>query len=290
MKKFSVLFSASLLALSAQAQSPGPAATTPPAASAPPVVNPFTQVRLSVEELQAELETSRLRTSALEEQLKQTNLTSEITSVPLRKGVEAAQARVSAKAEELKLTELERTARSQAQAESRAREAEREEAREAKRAKRARTTPASAQAQAQESVPPAPVVPTLLSVVSMGSTRSAILDFSGNTLVVENGGTSPAGAVQILDAESVSVGGRKLKVSSVTLSRFSRSDQTQQADASGAPIATAQPPRPAAQPATQLSPTVGVPSTSGAPADGLQARLPPLQLPPGMTVLPASAR
>lgn len=319
MKRLSTLFIATLMASGAWAQAsipPAPvtgatpsAETKAPADAAikPRLANPFTGVAATVEELQAELETARLRTAALEEQLKQTNLSQEISTVPLRKAVEAAQARASARAEMTKLEELERNANAAKEAAAR----EREEAAAARKAskagkKNAKNGQVATQEQPVVAAPPPPPQASVMSVMSVGASRSVVLDFSGNTLVVEQGGMTPLGPVNIVDDNTVQLGGRTLKVSASTLSRYTRSETSTAAagTANSLPSVTTTP-VPAAAPTagTITRPTApnfpgsvggiqgqqatpGAASASGMP--GMPATLPPLQLPPGVSVLPAS--
>lgn len=317
MKQLNVLLAAALLATTAYAQSEAPApsvpatVTTVPAAAAPSVTvkggkvtvtNPFTGTAVSVEELQAELEAARLRTAALEEQLKQTSLSNEITTVPLRKAVEAAQARTTARNEELKLQEAERANREAAERAARERADAAAAAKAAKEAakNRGRAPSTSAAADAANALPaPAPMPRvTLLSVMAIGDSKSVVLDFDGATAVVEDGGLTPMGKVTILDPHSAMLGQRTFKVSTATLSRYKRSEQDAAAAApAGTSVTTVPAP---AQPGVTGGVTAVAPraAAGGMPvaastqqgAPGAPAQLPPLQLPPGMTILPASTR
>jgi hypothetical protein len=295
MKKLNVLLAASLLASAVHAQQSANPSAPAASASASAMVNPFAGKPLSIEELQSELETARLRTAALEEQLKQTSLTSEIATVPLRKAAEAAQARVAARGEELKLESVEKAARDAAEVAA-AEKAEQRAARAA-RAKAAKST--SANARASESAPAlAPVPrPTLLSVLTIGASKTAVFDFGGNTLMIEDGGLTPLGPVKIVDDRTVSLAGGTLKVSTVTLSRFAQEVAPPgPASAGGLGRAAAPAARPAGVSGGATSGqgmNIAATGTAGAgdpTGEGAGARLPPLQLPPGMTVLPASGR
>jgi hypothetical protein len=286
MKKLNVLLTAALLSSAVHAQLNTNTAT--PAAGASAMVNPFVGKPLSIEELQSELETARLRTAALEEQLKQTSLTSEIATVPLRKAAEAAQARVAMRGEELKLETVEKTAREAAAAEK----AEQKSARAA-RARAAKNPGPTARANEAVASVPTPVPrPSLLSVLTIGTSKTAVLDFGGNTLMVKDGGMTPLGPVKVVDDRSVSIAGGTLRVSTVTLSRF-----VQEAVPEGVPSVGAGTLSPAARPAGVSGGATGgqgvniaTEGTAGATGEGAGARLPPLQLPPGMTILPASNR
>lgn len=291
MKKLNVLFAAGLLAMAGAAiaqdasNEDAPAKTT---ASRPDVgVNPFTGRPLTAEELQRQLEAARLQTAALEELLKQTTLTSEIATVPLRKGSEQAQARLNTRNEELKLKELERVAKEAEAAAARQKaDAAESSKREKARAKNPQTT--STKGPSVEAMQPAPLArPTLLSVMDVGGSRSAVLDFGGNTLVVADGGVTPFGPISIGADHSVKLNGQPFKVSGSTLSRFQRSD-TGDAPARGASASLPAPASstPVAAPSTNTP--VGSAGQVVGDSSGAPARLPPLQLPPGMTVMPPS--
>src|SRR5690606_31985718 len=143
------------------------------------LVNPFNGKPLSVEQIQQELELSQYRTQLLEEQLKQTNAVAELSNVPLRKGVEAAQARTQLSKEELSLKVVQDQlypAPPPPPPPPPPPKSEEEVKREAA-AKRAAER--KAQREAKElaaKTPPA----TLLSVVQMGNERSVVLDIKGN--------------------------------------------------------------------------------------------------------------
>lgn len=279
-----------------------------PAAGVARAVNPFKGTALSVEELQTALEASRLQTAALEEQLKQTTLTSEIQTVPLRKAAEAAQARTSVRTEELKLEATEKAAKDAAKAAAAEKEAERAAKAAAKSSKKKGKSGAAEAEGDQAAAPPPVIVPKaqVLSVMNIGGKLSAVLDFDGNTMVVENGTQTPRGVANIVDEHTVSLGGQTYKLSGSTLSRFTRSESSQQGLG---PVGTSVPVSNTAAagfgtpgtPLTFPASTTGVPpsaraggvtlspttNTSGA---GTPARLPPLQLPPGMTVLPPTGK
>lgn len=313
MKRLSTLFIASLLATGAWAQADQTPASVPGAAPAevkpaetafkPRQSNPFTGTSVTVEELQAELETARLRTAALEEQLKQTNLSQEISTVPLRKAVEAAQARASARAEMTKLEDLERAASAAREAEAAAKresEAARKAARQSTKPKSKNNSSSSNEEQPVVAAPPPPPSAIVMSIMSFGTSRSAVLDFGGNTLVVEQGGMTPLGQVNIVDENTVQMGGRSYKVSTATLSRYTRSEgsstSTGNTAGAGLPSVTPMPQTPGAPAVvTGVRPSMptGMPpgtSPAGIPSGtpGIPASLPPLQLPPGVSLLPAS--
>lgn len=329
--KLSTLMLASLLALSpAMAADKAPAtekAVDKPVTKSAAGVNPFTGKPLTVEQIQRELEESKLRTQMLEEDLKQTNLQQELTTVPLRKAVEAAQAKTALKREDMSQRDMEETQKAAAaarQAEERERSArvakaeqELKDAREAaaaakKAVAKKPTKKATASKQSDdaeegdgldasdksargakaEQVTPAMIRPVLTSVIDWSGSRSAVLDFAGNTLVVQDGGMTPMGPLKILDLHSVEVNGVVFKVHGATLSRFVVSDPKPVdplAARNGAPQLTP----------SALPQVAGAVKASGGPNDGnsttpivvpQRTALPPLQLPPGVNVLPSSTR
>ena len=258
-----------------------------PAAKAPMEVNPFTGKPLSVEQIQRELEEAKLRTQMLEEALKQSNLREEITNVPLRKAVEAAQARTAAKKEEFgqrdmeelhRAASLSRAAESQPKPVKASRDAVSSKSKTAasksdtKRAPVAANT-AGESAPSGEDAPATPsrsTKPVLMSVIEVSGQRAALIDFGGNTLVAQDGGMTPVGPLKILDGTSVNLNGETYRVHGVTLSRFFSYDN--KAPAAAVP----------AHSATPAQASVPVPSAPQRTA------LPPIQLPPGATVLPPS--
>lgn len=329
--KLSTIMLASLLALGpAMAADKAPAtdkAVDKPAAKSAAGVNPFTGKPLTVEQIQRELEESKLRTQMLEEDLKQTNLQQELTTVPLRKAVEAAQAKTALKREDMSQRDMEETQKAAAaarQAEERERSAR--VAKAEQELKNAREAAAAAKKTAAKKPPkkspsakkgdetdseddadvaekgtrdnkaeqsaPAMIRPVLTSVIDLSGSRSAVLDFAGNTLVVQDGGMTPMGPLKILDLHSVEVNGVVLKVHGATLSRFVVSDPkpvdplaarnaVAQLPASGlVPAATANKPQGSANDGNSTTPIVAPQRTA----------LPPLQLPPGVSVLPSSTR
>ena len=260
-----------------------------PAAKAPVEVNPFTGKPLSVEQIQRELEEAKLRTQMLEEALKQSNLREEITNVPLRKAVEAAQARTAAKKEEFgqrDMEELHRVASVSRAAESQPKSVKANHDTMSSKNKTAASKSGTKRApvatdtvgestpsgEAAPTLPSRSAKPILMSVIDVSGQRAALIDFGGNTLVAQDGGMTPAGPLKILDGTSVNLNGETYRVHGVTLSRFVSSDNK-------APAATV-PPHSATPAPGQAS--VPVPSAPQRTA------LPPIQLPPGATVLPPS--
>jgi len=326
--KRTLLLCASLLALQVQAQPAPAAASAAPAAKPKLEVNPFTGKPLSVEQIQRELEEAKLRTAVLEEALKQSNLQEELQALPARKSVEMAQARTAVKREEVAMSDLEgqrrsaeatrqaaeRAAIAQAQREEdatrqarkeaadRAAAAKRDAARKAKEerdaARKAKLEPKSESSSrgAENASAPAKPLPkvALTSVLSFGSKHSAVLDVNGEAVVVEDGGMTNFGPLRVLGRDSVELNGVQLNVVSSGVSRFTVSDP-KPVDPKAAAMETRTVSLPNSNPmptvsqlssASNVAPSAPSGSSLGAP----RATLPPLQLPPGLTVLPNSAR
>lgn len=254
-------------------------------------VNPFTGKPLSVEQIQRELELSRLRTQMLEEQLKQTNIKEEMTALPLRKAVETSQARTAAKKEENAMFELDMRLKEMQKERQKALE---EEAAKKRAAKEAEARRAAAQAvqlrpALQPAEPVAPVQPPkprleLVSVMKVGSSTSVLLSVNGDLIAIKDGEATPWGEVRILNEREVSVGNETLSVHGRTVSRFAVEKEEP-----SAPKGFAAPPAnftPTAPPSAQSATPPGEPQP-GTPANIQTVELPPLQLPPGLTSLPA---
>lgn len=238
MKKTAIFLAALLTIGAAVAQESAASAKTAPVATAPKV-NPFTGKPLKFEEIQRQLEESKLQTLLLEEQLKQTNISQETAVVPYRKAVELAQAKASARKEEANIAAMTETvkqvvATKKASGKKKSEDAERQMRSEIEAKVRAEL--------AQEQAPRI-VMPTLTAVLMTGGTRSAVLDFEGNTLVAQEGDATPLGPVHFKSDSSVEIGGRALSVHSSTISRFVVSDKKVEtkpgASSSSKPVAVA---------------------------------------------------
>lgn len=274
-------------------------------------VNPFTGKPLSVEQIQRELEDAKIRTQLLEEALKQTNLRQEINTVPLRKAVEAAQAKTAVQREasaQDDMAEAKRSAAEARQAAAKAQAAKEAAERKAAQAEAQRAAKLAAKKKVQKTdeadegdepsdearevqaakaaAKPVLARPSLSSVMDLAGSRSAVLAYGDNVLVVQDGGMTPSGPLKVVDMNSVEVNGEVLRVHSATLSRFVVSDpkpvDPAMAGRSGpAPVAAS---APVVKSANEASP-----AANPAPA-GQRSALPPLQLPPGVSVLPPSTR
>ncbi|WP_162570710.1 hypothetical protein [Variovorax sp. SRS16] len=191
-------------------------------------VNPFNGKPLSTEQLQRELEVARYRSQLLEERLKQTSTEAEIKNVPIRKGVEAAQALTQTKKEELQLRDVEQSMKPQPKPSAQEQSGEPKPvkksakalAKEKAEAEAAARRAAEIQAAQAAAIPPA----TLLSVISVGGKNSVVLDIRGNVATIADGEMSPAGPVKVINTQSANVGGRTLKVHDQTIGRFVVSD------------------------------------------------------------------
>lgn len=273
------------------------AVVTPPPAPGKPAtaVNPFTGKPLSDEQLQRELETAKMRTSLLEEMLKQTNLNEEIKTLPVRKAVESAQAETSLKKEAISRQELE-DARKAAAASKALELAQLEQQLKDVRAKPKKASaknskaPASASEVIEESSAsvkpaPAPAAPLvqLTSVLDIGGMKSAVFDINGGTLIVADGADSPMGLVRVMDSGSVEVNGKPYKVHQATLGRVILSDvKAQPALGANSPQSAEAGKTPASSVASALNTKLQAYSSAGAN----RTPLPPIQMPPGAQSLP----
>lgn len=279
---------------------PTPVATAPvsaQAASAPQSVNPFSGKPISLETRQRSLEIAKMETTLLEEQLKQAALTEDMAIMPLKKKVETAQATTARMKEELAQKDIAMAPKLKGLADA-----------DARKASNPMPLPSEAKAKLKSKTRPGqktkPVVPDdatvkpvaaavppphieVTTVMSFGGTRSAVLDIDGNILTVKQGDNTPMGTVEIVDDQSVRVGGRAYKVHGATLARVVISDP-KPVDPK-APVAA--PLAPVAAPAQAGPPMASFPGPAGQMPMGRngQPSLPPLQLPRGVTLLPATA-
>ncbi|MCC5609580.1 hypothetical protein LC612_23090 [Nostoc sp. CHAB 5834] len=264
-------------------------------------VNPFTGKPLTVEQVQRQLEENKLRTAVLEETLKQSNLREELGNIPLRKSVEAEQARTALKKEVFSQKDIEEKAKLAAEQAASAKEVARAQAKaaaeQAKAAEAQAKAAAAAAAQAKkqsskttsskssesgmhEATPPKVVKPILLSVMDVGGSRSAVIDFDGNTLMAQDGEMTPEGPVRVLDGKSVEINGKKYSVHANTLGRFVASDVAPMKQDTGSKGGVS----------VAISPTQVMPvntTTPLPPVGGQRATLPPIQLPAGVPVFNA---
>jgi hypothetical protein len=322
----------------AVAAAPAPAAAAPSAAAnaanpakQDPNINPFNGKLQSVEQLQRELEQTRMQTQVLEEKLKQTSLTEELKAVPLRKAVEVAQAVTAVKKEEVSQKELESAMRAPKAPAASVGVPGAVKPIPVKKAAPVHTVkPAAARVTSPAGSPtsaPTPAVaqaprPTLLSVMNVGGSRSAVLEFAGATLVVADGDQTPFGVMKVRDQNSVDIGGNTVRVHSATMARFIVSDAkavaTQGAQIQGGAAAVGtQPPAPVvtspapgvspapsayasplglpaqangplpALPLPPSTPAMAAPTPANAAMPGVPVAGPGLTLPPGVSILPA---
>lgn len=257
-------------------------------AKASPLVNPFNGKQLSAEQIQHELEMTRMQTQLLEEQLKQTNLSEELKNVPLRKAVEAAQSKTAVQKEEVTQREMGLTAKA-AVAPKKVVVPVKKSLRTAKAKKSDGNATSDAKPVAEAAAPR----PTLSSVISVGGKKSAVLEFAGGVMAVSEGDNTPFGPMHVVDNQTVQVGGQTLKVHQATLGRFVSSDPkpVKPGPSGAAPAVTAAPVATGAQNAI-LPPPLPT-SVPPIPAPAANANLNPansLKLPVGVTALPSSAR
>lgn len=285
---------------SASASMPTPAASAPaptqaPTAATPQSVNPFLGKPISLETRQRSLEIAKMETSLLEEQLKQASLTEDMAVMPLKKKVETAQATTARMKEELLQKEVAMAPKLKAQADADGRKGlnpmplpveakAKVKTRSVQKAKPAENDAASAKPAVAPVQPPRIEVTTIM---NFGGTRTAVLDIDGNILTVKQGDNTPVGQIDIVDDQAVRVGGRAYKVHGATLARVVISDP-KPVDPKApvlAPIVAA------ASHAQSATPMATFPGPAGQMPMGRngQPSLPPLQLPAGVTLLPATA-
>jgi hypothetical protein len=219
-----LLIAALLASTAAWSQAQVAAPANKPAAD----INPFTGKPLSVEQIQRELELSRLRTQMLEEQLKQTNIQEEMTALPLRKAVETSQARTAAKKEENAMFELDMRLKEMQKERQRAIEEEAAKKRAAKQAEERKAAAAAAAQAVQVRPAPQPVIPVeppkpkleLLSVMQVGASASILLSVNGDLISIKDGEQTPWGDVDIVNEREVRIGSETFTVHGQTVSRF----------------------------------------------------------------------
>jgi hypothetical protein len=272
---------------------PAPPLTVTAAASAVSVsgVNPFVGKSLNIETKQRDLEVSKMETALLEEQIKQASLAEDMRTLPLKKQVEAAQATTARLREEVAQKEAVRASTAVLTAASvgtpGAATAPLAPARKTVRPPKAKA--AAPLAPAVVAVAPPVRAPRIeaTSVLSLGGARSAVIEVDGEVLTVKHGDSTPWGLVDIPDNQSIRLSGRSYKVHGSTLARLAISDpkpiDPQKLAAPAAPgvVALASPSATFPAQAVMPGPTAG---RAGAPT------LPPLQLPSGITLLPAVSR
>lgn len=283
-----------LAAVAANAQPTAAPAAAPAAAPVPQGVNPFSGKPLSMESRQRALEIAKMETSLLEEQLKQASLAEDMAVMPLKKQVETAQATTARMKEEMLQKEVINAPKLAAIQAANAQKAlapmpmpveARVKARPAKKVKPVLVEEAPVKQVAPPVLPPRVEVTTIM---NFGGTRAAVLDVDGNILTVKHGDNTPVGTVEILDDVSIRVGGRTYKVHGATLARVVISDP-KPVDPK-APVSVPVAPAPTATlPSGPSMATFPGPVGQMPLGRNGQPSLPPLQLPAGVTLLPATA-
>jgi hypothetical protein len=257
------------------AQQPGAERIVSPVTRGSESVNPFTGKALNAEQAQRQLELLRMQTQLLEEQLKQVGLTEDMKNVPLRKSVEAAASTTALRKEAVQQHQLQQAVAEAERAYAQEQAAAKEALRAARNQKKAEQTAAKAPKAEPAVQAPAPV--RLVSVVSVGGQRSAVLAVGDATLIVRDGERTANGVVEVVDETTVRVGSRSLHVESMTLSRAVLPDRVaSQESVTPSPATT---PAPTAASAT-LPPVLPPPTATG------PGSMPALQLPPGVRLLP----
>ncbi|MBC8738476.1 hypothetical protein F6X40_17005 [Paraburkholderia sp. UCT31] len=166
-------------------------------------MNPFTGKSRQLETIQRRLELSKQTTALLQEDLKQATIEADIANLPIKK-----------RAEIMQLPGAQQPAPAPVKpAPSPAPKKKRKAARGGK-----------TQAKQPETVVVKEPTVALSSVIVNNGDGSAVLNIDGNTAVVANGESTPFGTLSIIDAQTVRVGSRMLRVHDETLSRVVVSD------------------------------------------------------------------
>lgn len=215
-------------------------------------VNPFRGTPLSAEQLQKQLELSKLQTQLLEEQLRNAGLQEDLKNMPTRKRAEISQAETQIAREETQRATLTRDARVQALSEQSTREEEaarkrqeaesrkaatRQEAEAAKRRKQGGSSvqagvPVEVAGDAATPVRAAPPRVEVLSVMQVDNKRTALLSMNGGVAAVQDGEQIGAGRVTITANGDVLINGaRQPALHGATLARVQAEPGLAQAQA-----------------------------------------------------------
>ena len=212
MRKINLLFATLFLLGGA----PYALAQQPPAtlASSPqtPQVDPFNGQPVSLEQAQMELAQAKLKTQALEEQLKQAQTQQDLRNLPTLKSVNVSQAKTEVLDQSLKQVEIEQKLHAANEAAAQKRLASRQ----------ARKKPVERRSEKQVSAAvaaPAPAAPVLVSV-SDSVDRSAVLQTPQGSYLVKDGQQTPFGVLRVLGPSEVRVGNQLLSVHLNTLSQI----------------------------------------------------------------------
>lgn len=254
-------------------------------------VNPFIGKSIGLEARQRDLEAAKLETALLEERIKQAALNEDLKTIPLKKSVEAAQATTARLKEEA--LQKDSTAKTVGAPTGAATPVAAAQGGAVAAPAKPKTRPAkkvnAPKAEAPKEQPAAaPAVPKVevTSVLSLGGVRSAVLEIDGNILTVRHGDSTPVGNVEVLDTQSVRVGGRIYRVHGATLARITISDP-KPVDPKAGPVPAAVPAVATTNGAPPAASFPGSPNGTTRPATPV---LPPLQLPAGVTLIPPTSR
>lgn len=218
MRKHNLIFAALLVGFSSCAFSQpiigmAPAASASSASSAPHV-DPFNGQPLSIEQARMELDQEKLKTQALEEQLKQAQTKQDMLNLPELKAVNVSQAKTEVLNQDLKQFEIEQKIHTESQEAAQKRMALLKEKRAAARPQKGATNKPTAFVRA-----PAPQLPVLVSV-SDSTDRSAVLQSAQGSYLVKDGQQTPFGQLKVLGPSEVRLGNSTLYVHLNTLSEI----------------------------------------------------------------------
>jgi hypothetical protein len=222
--------------------------------------NPFTGKDLSAEQRQRQLENAKMDTDLIQEKLKQANLIADLTYLPLKKKSEVSTLPGVTK----DLAAAANPAATKPAATDTNTQPARKAVKKGKVVKKAeeKVEAAPVAAPAQPSI-------TVSSISINGTKASAILEADGgNVMSAQHGDITPFGQLRVVNARTVTLGGRTLSVRDSMLSRMVVSDPVvvDPEKARSMPAAAAM--SPVAQPSSQSTATIPLPP------------LPPLPAPP----------
>lgn len=265
-----------IMTLAANAQdsdapTPATAASTPE--SRPSAVNPFTGKLLNAEALQRQLELRKLETQLLEETLRAKNLEEEQQYIAGKKQAEASVAATAIAREKVAQAALEKEL-----AASKAPPPARPDAAIRSQGKTKQTKSEEPKEAPKMRAPARPNI-NVLSVLSAGGKRSAMLEVGGDVVSVEDGQRTPFGVVHVTE-QGVRLDEQSLTVNDSTIGRVRRAEveQTQapaglRMTSSGAMVRTGEASGSNSPSVTQLPPLVlppAVRSPTAAPGQAVE--------------------
>lgn len=241
-------------------------------------VNPFTGTTLSYEQAKMILETARLETSIYEERVKQAGLQGDLNNAPLKKKAEAEAAQTSVVRERALQVETGSKIGGGGKLPSAGVSAPEGSSVASKpiipkkiiskpvvpvvkkssvtvNNKAVTATEATLPVAAQPAAVPLDPVTEVQSIISVGSTRSAILSLNqGGMAVYADGVTTPWGKIEV-NADHVTLNGRSYKVHNATLGRFAQEKLPAKEGSTAAAATTSNVPVPVGGPVLTVPPT-----------------------------------